>query len=101
MTKQLPLTSGQLGALNVPVEFEVKLTLPVGVEAVPGEMSATVAVHVLAVLIVTEEGEQTIVVVVVRSVTVTTALPELPEWLVSPLKVAVRLWLPVPTTVGV
>ena len=101
MTKQLPLTSGQLGALNVPVEFEVKLTLPVGVEADPGEMSATVAVHVLAVLTVTDDGEQTTVVVVVRSVTVIAVLPKLLERFGSPMKVAVRLWLPVPMTVGV
>ena len=35
----------QLGDENVPVEFVIQLTEPLGLTAVPVEVSATVAVH--------------------------------------------------------
>ncbi len=50
--------------LNVPVEFVVKLTVPVGVVELD-EVSVTVAVQVLAVPTVTELGRQETDVVVV------------------------------------
>jgi len=34
-----------VAGVNVPVEFEVKITLPVGVLVVPGSVSVTVAVQ--------------------------------------------------------
>jgi len=49
--------------LKVPVEFVAKLTDPLGVVGV-ADVSVTVAVHVLAVLIVTDAGEHETVVVV-------------------------------------
>lgn len=49
--------------LKVPVEFVVKLTVPVGVVGLVDE-SATLTVHVLAVFTVTEVGAQLTVVVV-------------------------------------
>jgi len=42
--------------LNVPVEFVVKLTVPVGVVGVP-DVSVTVTVHVEDVLTCTDPGE--------------------------------------------
>jgi len=62
--------------LKVPVELVVKLTLPVGVVGLV-DVSVTVAVHVLAVLIVTELGAQLTVVLVgamAGAVTVTLTL---------------------------
>jgi hypothetical protein len=50
--------------LNVPVEFEVKLTVPVGVVG-PAEESVTVAVQLVEVPDVTEPGEHATIVVVV------------------------------------
>jgi len=49
--------------LNVPVEFVVKLTVPVGVVGLD-EVSVTVTVQVLAVPTVTELGRQATDVVV-------------------------------------
>ena len=70
--------------VKVPVPLLVKLTVPVGALVVPPEVSVTVAVHVVAELTGTEEGEQTTPVVVVRVVTVTACVPGLPKWFVSP-----------------
>lgn len=81
----------QLVGLKVPVEFEVKLTVPVGVDPIPGEESITVAVHVLAVLTVTEEGEQAREVLVALSVTVRPNVPKLVACVESPLYVPVML----------
>jgi hypothetical protein len=50
--------------VKVPVELVVKLTVPVGVVGL-AEVSATVAVQVVAVLTCTEDGKQTTMVVVV------------------------------------
>jgi hypothetical protein len=49
VTEQVPLTSVQLAGLKelVPTLL-VKLTVPVGVLVVPGEVSVTVAVHIEA-----------------------------------------------------
>ncbi len=63
--------SVQLAAgVNVPVELVLKLTEPVGVITVPSEVSVTVAVQLVAWLTMTEEGEQAILVEVVRGPTV-------------------------------
>ena len=60
-------------------------TVPLGVIAVPGEVSCTVAVHVAAEPIVTGEGVHMTDVVVLRCVTVIPAVPWLVPWLASPL----------------
>ena len=49
--------------LNVPVEFVVKPTAPVGLVAVP-DVSVTVTVHVDAVLTCTDPGEHWTLVLV-------------------------------------
>ena len=73
----------QLAAgVNVPVEFDVKLTEPVGVMTAPAvEESVTVAVQLVPWLTTTEAGVQATVVEVVLGLTVTVnaaavALPE-------------------------
>jgi len=69
-----------VAGVNVPVEFVVKLTLPVGVMTVPGEVSLTVAVQLVAWLTTTEAGEHPTLVEVIRGVTVTVkVLGPLPE----------------------
>ena len=77
VTEQDPLESVQLAGVNVPVPLLPKLTVPVGVEVVPGDVSVTVAVHVLFVLTAIEEGEQLTAVLVVLVVTVSAKVPEL------------------------
>ena len=62
----------------------VKVTVPVGVLVVPAAVSVTVAVHEVAWLMNTVDGVHATVVVVVRRLTVTLALPVLVAWLVSP-----------------
>lgn len=57
----------------------VKVTVPVGVIGVPGDVSVTVTVQVVAWLIATVVGEHETEVVVTRLVTVTVVLPLLPE----------------------
>lgn len=85
VTEQVPADNVQLAELKVPAAPAlVKATVPVGVMAVPGEVSVTVAVHVVGWLIATVEGEHTTVVEVVRSVTVIVVVPELARWFVSP-----------------
>jgi hypothetical protein len=73
----------QLAAgVNVPVEFDVKLTEPVGVMTAPAaEVSVTVAVQLMPWLTTTEAGVQATVVEVARGLTVkvkavAVALPE-------------------------
>lgn len=65
----------QVVELNVPEPLGdcVKVTVPVGVTAVPELVSVTVAVHVVAWLTATVAGEQDTLVVVVRRVTVKVA----------------------------
>jgi len=53
------------------------VTVPVGVIAVPVEVSVTVAVQLVAWPMKTVDGVQATVVVVVRTVTVTVAVPVL------------------------
>lgn len=63
--------------LSVQVPPGEKVTVPVGVMAVPGDESVTVAAHVVAWLMTTVDGVQLTAVVVSRLLTVTVALPEL------------------------
>ena len=65
--------------VKVPVPLLVKPTVPVGALVVPVEVSVTVAVQVVAWFTTTAEGAQLTAVVVVRVVTVTAAVPELPR----------------------
>ena len=78
VTLQEPADSVQLVALKVPVEFEVKVTVPVGVIAPVPEESATVAVQVEATLSSTLAGEHATVVVVARIVEARVNVPLLP-----------------------
>jgi hypothetical protein len=70
-----------VAGVNVPVELVVKLTEPVGVMTVPGDVSDTVAVHDVFWLVTTEAGLQLTVVDVVSglAVTVNAAAVALPE----------------------
>ena len=81
MAVGLPRAHGE--PANVPVPLLVKLTVPVGALVVPGEVSVTVAVQLVAEFTATDDGEQLTAVVVVRVVTVTANVPELPRWFVS------------------
>jgi hypothetical protein len=78
VTLQLPLARVQVAELKVPVLFEVKLTVPVGVTAPVPDESATVAVQVLALFSGTLVGEQATVVVVARLVEASVNVPLLP-----------------------
>jgi len=73
----------QLAAVGVkvPVEFVVKLTVPVGVVGLD-DVSVTVAVQLLALLTVTEAGEQATEVVVVCGGAGVAAIVNVP-WLVA------------------
>jgi len=70
--------------VKVPVLPVVNATVPLGVIAVPAAVSVTVTVHVDGDPTFTVFGLQVSLVVVVRRLTVTLALPVLPRWLVSP-----------------
>jgi hypothetical protein len=76
--------SVQLGCENIPVEFDVKPTEPLGVIAVPTSVSVTLATQLVTVLFVTGLGEQETLVDVARLPTGTVVLPELGPWLESP-----------------
>jgi hypothetical protein len=78
VTLQLPDARVQVALLKVPVELVVKVTVPVGVMAPVPELSATVAVQVLALLSGTLAGEQATVVVVARFVDARVNVPLLP-----------------------
>ena len=73
----------QLVALKVPVEFVVKVTVPVGVTAPVPDESATVTEQVSATLSRTL-AEQETVVVLARMVEASVNVPLLPEWTLSP-----------------
>ena len=62
---------------SVQVPPGVKVTVPVGVDVVPAAVSVTVAVHDVAWATNTVDGVHATVVVVVRRLTVTDALPVL------------------------
>ena len=64
----VPATNVQGEVANVPVPLVLKSTVPVGVIAVPTSLSVTVTVHFVAVLTVTDDGLQVIVVVVVLTI---------------------------------
>ena len=78
MTLQVPEARVHVAELKVPVEFVVKLTVPVGVTAPAPEESATVAVQVDATLSRTLVGEHATVVVVARIVEASVKVPLLP-----------------------
>jgi hypothetical protein len=83
--------------LNVPVEFVVKLTVPVGVVGLD-EVSVTVTVQVLAVPTVTELGRQATDVVVVwggGAVDARVKVPVEAKWVESPPYEPVIRWWPV------
>lgn len=69
-------------------EVLVKLTVPVGVDAVPTSVSETVAVQFAVPPVVIVLGVQLTVVVVARRFTISVKLPVLPLWFASPLYVA-------------
>ncbi len=73
---------------------------PVGVMAVPREVSLTIAVQEVAWFTTTELGEHARVTEVVRRVTVREKRPKLRLWAVSPVYVALTVWVPVPSAVG-
>ena len=84
VTEQVPLARVQLVGLKVPAApVEVKLTVPVGELAVPGELSATVALQELPWPTTTGDEHET-VVVVARRFTVIVPVPVLMSWVVSP-----------------
>jgi hypothetical protein len=74
----------QLTELKVPEALLLQLTDPVGVRAVPGLVSVTVAVQVLGALTGTEPGAQLTAVVVERLVADRANWPLLPEWFAAP-----------------
>jgi hypothetical protein len=59
--------------------------VPVGVLLVPTSVSLTVAVQLVEAPTGTVAGVQLTLVLVERTLTVTVVVPELPEWVVSPL----------------
>ena len=71
-------------AKAVGVRSAVKLTVPVGAVADTGVLSVTVAVQLLGLPTGTDAGEQLTAVLVACWRAVTTKVPELPRWLVSP-----------------
>ncbi len=79
----VPAVRVQLAAVGVkvPVEFVVKLTVPVGVVGLD-DVTVTVAVQLLALLTVTEAGEQATEVVVVCGGAGVAAIVNVP-WLVA------------------
>ena len=80
MLGPLPATSVHVAeGLKVPVEFVVKLTLPVGIVGLV-EVSMTLAVQVVGVFTTTEPGEQLMFVCVV--------------WVTGETEVAARLNVP-------
>jgi len=68
----------QVVALNVPVEFVVKVTVPVGVVPPAPEASVTVAVQLDAVFSATLEGEHATLVAEVLIVEARVKVPLLP-----------------------
>jgi hypothetical protein len=70
--------------VNVPVPLVVKVTVPVGVGIIPGEAAVTVAVHIVAVPTVTEDGVQVTPVETLGNGTARVAVPLLSKWIRSP-----------------
>ena len=83
MTVQLPAV--KVHAENVPVPLVASVIVPVGVLAVPGEVSTTVIVQLVELFTAMVIGWQDIVVLVVLTVTVIVVFAAAAaEWLVSP-----------------
>jgi len=77
----------EAAGVNVPVELDAKVTLPVGVITAPAvEVSLTVAVQLVAWFTTTDAGVHDTLVEVVRGLTVTGkgATVALAAWVVSP-----------------
>ena len=70
--------------LRVHVPPGEKVTMPVGVVAVPGEVSVIVAVHEVDCPRLIVDGLHTTPVVVARGLTIMLVVPLLPLWVVSP-----------------
>jgi hypothetical protein len=83
---------------NVQVPLGVKVTVPVGVVGVV-ETSVTVAAQLVAWLTNTVDGVHATVVGVAGQLQAIGAVPELVEWVVSPLYVPVIKWDPVTESV--
>ncbi len=85
MTEQLPETNAQVVELNEPAgPVSVKVTVPIGVVAVPGEVSVTVAVHDEAWPITTGLAQVTAVEVARRLTVTLAAALVLTAWVESP-----------------
>ena len=83
MTVQLPAV--KVHVENVPVPLLVRVIVPVGVLAVPGEVSVTVIVQLVELFTTIVIGWQDIVVLVVLTVTVIVVFAAAAaEWLASP-----------------
>jgi hypothetical protein len=86
VTEHLPVESSVQvpSPLKVPTPVLAKLTMPVGVLLVPMSVSLTVAVQDVESFTGIVVGEHVIEVLVERLRAVTTKVPELPRWVVSP-----------------
>lgn len=84
MTLQLPAERTQLVEPKLPVLFEAKVTIPVGVVAPVPEVSATVTVQVEGVLVLTLAGVHVKPVLEDLIVDAMVNCPELLAWLESP-----------------
>jgi len=78
VTLHVPVARVHVVELNVPVLFDVNVTVPVGVTPPVPEASATVAVQVEAVLSATLAGEHATVVEDARIVEASVNVPLLP-----------------------
>ena len=76
--------SEQVELSKPPVPVWETVTVPVGADLVPASVSLTVVVQVEPWLTATVVGEQTTLVEVERLLTVTDAVPELVECVLSP-----------------
>ena len=96
-----PPTVLQATELRVPLPLLTKSILPVGIMAGLGLMSVTVAMHVTDELTVTEL-ELHVTAVDVECLLTAKLKVSLPaEWLPSPPYATVKVWIPVPKSVGV
>lgn len=106
-TEHVPLLSVQLapGLLKLPAALLPNDTVPVGVIAVPADvLSLTVAVQVVVLPVFRVLSEHVTLVALARLFTVTFPEPLLlANWIgkVSPAYVALTVWVPLPSAVGV
>ena len=102
VTEQLPETNAHVVELNEPAgPVSVNVTVPVGVVAVPGEVSVTVAVHDEAWPITTGLVQTTVVEVARRFTVTLAAALVLVLWVVSPPYAPVIRAVPVAVAVKV